>query len=157
MAFLEKLTFYYVGNDDFFGFLSFFFVIFWSFLSILAPPSGIGHLGITFWGHFLDPFNEGFPRFLGQKRVQKWPKIGHFGPLFGPLFDPLLSFLWRVINEGDLYVPIDIQSGQEGVKKWSKSGQKPGFWGSAIFGGCHFFGGVQKMGHFLGVTFLTTF
>ena len=56
MAFLEKLKFYYVVNDDFFGFLLFFFVFFWSFLSIF----GRGVQKWPFWSlfgvTFLDPF-----------------------------------------------------------------------------------------------------
>ena len=74
MAILEKLKFYYVVDDVFFGFWPFFFVFFWPFLSIFDMVGNDPLLGSLFW----PSFEERLIWFLGQKSGQKWPILGHF-------------------------------------------------------------------------------
>ena len=87
MAILEKLKIYYVLDDVFFDFCSFFFYEFWRFFGLFG---GRGTWDPTFWTHVLLVFH-----FLGVKKGQKvgkkWSKSGQKVVkkwVFGPLFDP---------------------------------------------------------------------
>ena len=129
MAFLEKLKFYYVVEDVFFGFWPFFFVFFWPFLSIFDMTRS-GH---DFWSPFFDffwtlfflcvfyvfKFNGSFYRVFEKKGSKKWPKNGPKMAIFGSFWDPFWDPFFGV------YPLIAVQGGQKvGPKMDQKMDQK---------------------------------
>ena len=135
MAILEKLEFYYIVHDDFFGFSLFFFVFFGHFLSLFWDPPNPAYLLDLFchffWNLFLTGLfyvfiylgvHKGQKRVInwsksGQKVVKKWSKSGHFWPPFGPPISET-CLVWDQEVEKKGVQKVD----QKWTKKWSKSG-----------------------------------
>ena len=123
--FLEKLKFYYIVDGDFFGFLPFFFVFFWTFLSLFWVTWKRRHFGTPFLNFFLTCFFTvifyvfkiwwSFNGCFVKKGSKKWSKNGPKMVILGVQKTPFFS---RIRCQPYLNVS------KSGTKKWTKNWSK---------------------------------
>ena len=126
MAILEKLEFYYIVDDDFFGFSLFFFVFFGHFLSLFWTPLNRCTFLDPFCHFFWDLFLTGlFYVFIylgvhkGQKRLINWSKSGQKVVKKWSFLTPFWTPFFR-----DMPCMTIKRWSKMGPKKWTKNGQK---------------------------------